>query len=112
MKRSTPIPDPFSARATLSVGDREYTYYRLDKSGLADLARAPMTVKVLMENVLRNAGRGVVREEEARALATWQPKAAIEAEVPFMPARVILQDLTGVPAVVVVVAVFVCVLGL
>ena len=62
MKRSTPIPDPFSARTTLSVGDRDYTYYRLDKSGLADLGRAPMTVKVLMENVLRNAARGVVRD--------------------------------------------------
>ena len=100
MSRSTPIPDPFSARAALSVGDRSYMYYRLDRSGLADLARAPMTVKILMENVLRNAGRGVVREQEARALATWRPKAAMEAEVPFMPARVLLQDFTGVPAVV------------
>jgi aconitate hydratase len=96
----THIPDPFSARATLSVGDRRYTYYRLDRSGLADLASAPMTVKVLLENVLRNAGRGVVREDEARALAGWRPAAAIEAEVPFMPARVLLQDFTGVPAVV------------
>jgi len=100
MKRSIPIPDPFSARATLSVGDRSYAYYRLDRSGLGDLARAPMTVKILMENVLRNAGRGVVREEEARALAAWKPRSAIEAEVPFMPARVLLQDFTGVPAVV------------
>ena len=100
MNRSTPIPDPFSARAALSVGDRNFTYYRLDRSGLGDLAHAPMTVKILMENVLRNAGRGVVREEEARALATWKPRAAIEAEVPFMPARVLLQDFTGVPAVV------------
>ena len=100
MKRSTPIPDPFSARTSLTIGDRAYIYYRLDKSGLADLARAPMTVKILMENVLRNAGRGVVREDEARALASWRPRASIEAEVPFMPARVLLQDFTGVPAVV------------
>ena len=100
MKRSTPIPDPFSARAELSAGDRRYSYYRLDRSGLGDLARAPMTVKILMENVLRNAGRGVVREEEARALASWQPRAAIEAEVAFLPARVLLQDFTGVPAIV------------
>ncbi|MEX2548255.1 MAG: aconitate hydratase AcnA [Chloroflexota bacterium] len=100
MNRPSPIPDPFSARAALNVGDRSYNYYRLDRSGLADLAHAPMTVKVLLENVLRNAGRGVVREEEARVLATWRPRAAIEAEVPFMPARVLLQDFTGVPAVV------------
>ncbi len=100
MKRTTPIPDPFFARAELSAGDRRYSYYRLDHSGLGDLARAPMTVKILMENVLRNAGRGVVREEEARALASWQPRAAIEAEVPFLPARVLLQDFTGVPAIV------------
>ena len=59
-----------------------------------------MTVKILLENVLRNAGRGVVREDEVRALAAWQPRAAIEAEIPFMPARVLLQDFTGVPAVV------------
>ena len=100
MNRQTPVPDPFSARASLTVGDREYTYYRLDRSGLADIGHAPMTVKILVENVLRNAGRGTVREEEARALASWKPKAAIEAEVPFMPARVLLQDFTGVPAVV------------
>ena len=79
MNSPTHIPDPFSARATLRVGDRTHTYYRLDRSGLADLAGAPMTVKVLLENVIRNAGRGVVREDEARALAGWQPKAAIEA---------------------------------
>ncbi len=100
MNRPAPLPDPFSARAALTVGDRTYAYYRLDRSGLADLANVPMTVKVLMENVLRNAGRGVVREDEARALASWKARAAIEAEIPFMPARVLLQDFTGVPAVV------------
>src|SRR5688572_8935642 len=98
MNRSTTVPDPFSARAKLQVGDRSLTYYRLDRSGLADLAKSPMTVKILMENALRNAGRGVVRDTEARALAAWQPNAAIEAEIPFMPARVLLQDLHGVPA--------------
>ncbi|HEY8134823.1 MAG TPA: aconitate hydratase AcnA [Candidatus Limnocylindrales bacterium] len=100
MTQSTPLPDPFSARAELRVGHRAYIYYRLDRSGLADLAAAPMTVKVLLENVIRNAGRGVVREEEARALAAWRPKLGSDAEVPFMPARVLMQDFTGVPAVV------------
>src|SRR5687768_10356204 len=100
MNRSTTVPDPFSARAKLQAGDRSLTYYRLDRSGLADLAKSPMTVKILMENALRNAGRGVVRDTEARALAAWQANAAIEADIPFMPARVLLQDFTGVPAVV------------
>jgi aconitate hydratase len=94
------LPDPFAARDKLRVGDRAYTYYRLDRSGAADLARLPMTVKVLLENTLRNAGRGAVREQECITLASWRPNAAIEAEIPFMPARVLLQDLTGVPAIV------------
>jgi aconitate hydratase len=101
MNRSTPIPDPLSARAWLSAGDVRIAYYRLDRvAGANDLARLPMTVKVLLENVVRNAGRGVVREEEISALAHWQPRSAAEAEIPFLPARVLMQDFTGVPAVV------------
>ena len=99
---TTPVntPDPFSARTRLRVGERDYTYYRLEQSGATDLARMPMTVKVLLENTLRNAGRGAVREHECVTLASWRPEAAIEAEIPFMPARVLMQDFTGVPAVV------------
>ncbi|HUG48237.1 MAG TPA: aconitate hydratase AcnA [Candidatus Limnocylindria bacterium] len=100
MNRSTSLPDPFSARAELRAGTRTFTYYRLDRAGMPDLARAPMTVKILLENVLRHAGRGVVRDEEVRALAAWRPAAAAEVEIPFSPARVLLQDFTGVPAVV------------
>src|SRR6187399_743083 len=95
------IPNPLSARAWLSFGDERVAYYRLDRlAGANDLARLPMTVKVLLENVVRNAGRGVVREEEVSALAHWQPRSAAEAEIPFLPARVLMQDFTGVPAVV------------
>jgi aconitate hydratase len=95
------LPDPFSARAELSVADRHLAYYRLDRVATAtDLGRLPMTVKVLLENVLRNAGRGVVTGQEVEALAGWRPGHAAEAEVPFLPARVLLQDFTGVPAVV------------
>ncbi|MGD0017841.1 MAG: aconitate hydratase AcnA [Candidatus Limnocylindrales bacterium] len=67
-----------------------------------DLGRLPVTVKILLENVLRHAGDGVVREADVAALAAWRPGAAAtsEVEIPFMPARVILQDFTGVPAVV------------
>ncbi|HEY7524180.1 MAG TPA: aconitase family protein, partial [Candidatus Limnocylindrales bacterium] len=94
-----PLPDPFGARA--SLGDGLPDYYRLSVLGdRLDLDLAPVTLRILLENVLRQAGRGIVRPEDAEALAAWQPGGAAEAEVPFMPARVILQDFTGVPAVV------------
>jgi aconitate hydratase len=93
-------PDPFSARSTLRVGGREVTVYRLENAGMPDLDATPMTVKILLENVLRNAGREAVTEQDIRTLATWRPGEPAEAEVPFLPARVLLQDFTGVPAVV------------
>jgi aconitate hydratase len=67
-----------------------------------DLERLPMTIKILLENVARNAGSGVVGADEVAALAAWRPgaSAAGETEIPFLPARVIMQDFTGVPAVV------------
>ncbi len=92
--------DPFGARSRFAAGDRSLTLYRLDRAGVADIGRLPLTVKVLLENLLRNAGDGVVAEADARALAGWRPGTGIDAELPFLPARVILQDFTGVPAVV------------
>jgi aconitate hydratase len=68
--------------------------------GGVDLGRAPMTLKILLENVLRHAGAGIVTEADVATLAAWQPGRPAEAEIPFMPGRVILQDFTGVPAVV------------
>ena len=97
---TTSQPDPFDAVARLSLRDGAATYYRLEAAGSSDLERLPMTVKVLLENVLRHAGGGIVGEAEVRALAGWAPGASNEAELPFLPARVILQDFTGVPAVV------------
>ena len=94
-------PDPFGARATLAR--RRSCRSRTTAStrpACADLDRVPFTVKVLLENVLRHAGGGIVTEDDVRTLAAWRPGGAGEAEVPFMPARVILQDFTGVPAVV------------
>jgi aconitate hydratase len=103
-----PIHDPFAARASLGPGLPDY--YRLASLealgsgpgiGLGtSLDRAPMTLKILLENVLRHAGQGVVSEDDVRTLAAWRPGAAAEAEVPFMPSRVLLQDFTGVPAIV------------
>ena len=98
---SRPIrPDPFDARTSLGPGLPDH--YRLD--ALAPLGfhaeRMPVTVKILLENVLRHAGGGIVGEDDVRTLAAWRPGSEEEAEIPFMPARVLLQDFTGVPAVV------------
>ena len=100
-----PVSNAFGARASLGAGLPDL--YRLDaltRAGLTpgvDPGRAPMTLKILLENALRHAGGGIVREEDVVTLAGWRPGAsAAEAEVPFMPSRVVLQDFTGVPAVV------------
>jgi aconitate hydratase len=75
--------------------------YRLAAIGdRIDLERAPVTLKILLENVLRHAGGGIVEASDVETLASWRAGVAAEAEVPFMPARVLLQDFTGVPAVV------------
>jgi aconitate hydratase len=89
--------DPFGARASLGPGLPDI--YRLDRApGL--LGNAPITLRILLENVLRHAGGGIVRGEDVETLASWRPGQAVEAEIPFMPARVVLQDFTGVPAIV------------
>ena len=102
MSSRPPSIDPGASRAVLRVGDREYAYHRLDAAGVADLARLPYTVKVLLENALRHAAANgsPVGAEDVRALAGWDPSAPGEYELPFMPGRVILQDFTGVPCVV------------
>jgi aconitate hydratase len=97
-------PNAFGARSSLGPGLPDlYRLSALARSGLAlgvDLGRAPVTLKILLENALRHAGGGIVREDDVAALAAWRPGGAGEAEVPFMPSRVVLQDFTGVPAVV------------
>ena len=101
MASRQPTIDPLGARATLQVGDDRYAYFRLDAVGdRLDVARAPVTLKILLENLLRHAGGGIVRGEDVETLAAWRPGATAEAEIPFMPSRVILQDFTGVPAIV------------
>ena len=97
-----PLIDPADARAVLRVGERSYAYHRLEAAGVPDLARLPYTVKVLLENALRHAAgdSGLVSAADVRALAAWDPGQPAEYELPFMPARVILQDFTGVPCVV------------
>jgi aconitate hydratase len=85
----------------LRAGGVDYGYYRLEAvADRIDLRTLPVTVKILLENLLRHAGRGVVTETDVETLLAWRPGVPAEAEIPFMPSRVILQDFTGVPAVV------------
>jgi aconitate hydratase len=97
--------DRLGVRASLGPGHPDFiSLPRLGGSfkPALDLERLPMTVKILLENVARNAGTGMVHDDEVAALAAWRPgaSAAGETEIPFLPARVIMQDFTGVPAVV------------
>src|SRR6266540_864444 len=91
----------FGASAGLDVAGRSYEIWRLDAlAGVTDVARLPFSLKILLENLLRNEDGSLVRAEDIEALARWDPAAEIDREVAFKPARVLLQDFTGVPAVV------------
>ena len=91
----------FDARSDLEVGGRSYEIYRLDAlQEKFDVARLPFSLKVLLENLLRNEDGVSVRSEDVEALASWDHNAEPSKEIAFMPARVVMQDFTGVPAVV------------
>jgi aconitate hydratase len=96
--------DTFGARSTLDTGFGRALFYRLDalrKGGLApSLDALPFSIRVLLEAVLRNVDGELVTDDDVRRLAAWSPTAPGAGELPFVPARVILQDFTGVPAVV------------
>jgi aconitate hydratase len=95
--------NPFGARDSLSLGKESATVYRLSelaRQGIAELDRLPFSIRILLENVLRFAGRGIATEDHVRAVAGWRPSGSAPGEIPFMPARVVLQDFTGVPCVV------------
>ena len=99
----TATPHPFGARTTIDLGTDSATIFRLEaleEAGITQLDRLPFSIRVLLENTLRHCGRGVVTEEHVTQLAAWTPATAGAGEVPFMPARVVLQDFTGVPCVV------------
>ena len=94
------MTDSFGARSTLAVGDNEFEIFRLDAVTEGHVKRLPYSLKILLENLLRHEdGRDVTRDD-ILALANWDAKAAPSTEISFTPARVILQDFTGVPAVV------------
>jgi aconitate hydratase len=91
----------FGARDTLDVGGRTFEIFRLDAlQQRFDVARLPFSLKILLENLLRNEGSGAVTAADVQALASWDASAEPSIEIAFTPARVLMQDFTGVPAVV------------
>ncbi len=96
-------PDPFQSRTTLATGGRSVVVHSVPtfaKGAGVNLDRLPFSIRVMLENALRHVGRGFVTEEHVRALGGWTPASAGSGEIPYMPARVVLQDFTGVPCVV------------
>ncbi|HSC46592.1 MAG TPA: aconitate hydratase AcnA, partial [Gammaproteobacteria bacterium] len=94
--------DSFGARSILAVGSRRYEIFRLDalaKEGV-DVTRLPFSLRILLENLLRTEDGQSVTAEDIRVLAKWAPRAVPDEEIAFTPARVLLQDFTGVPAIV------------
>ena len=92
----------FGTRETLKVDGREYDIFALDaleKKGVGAVSRLPFSLKVLLENLLRQEDGRFVKPAEIEALASWKPGTTVRTEIAFMPARVLLQDFTGVPAV-------------
>ncbi len=88
----------FGSRAALRVAGEQYEIYRLDAAGGSQAL--PFSLKILLENLLRNEDGVNITAEQVTALASWDPEREPDTEIQFTPARVILQDLTGVPAVV------------
>nr|WP_070961054.1 aconitate hydratase AcnA [Hyphomonas sp. Mor2] len=99
-----PSLDSFKARQTLTVNGKDYTYYSLDaaaENGLGDVSRLPASLKVLLENMLRNEDGTTVTKDDITAFKTWiENGGKVTHEIAYRPARVLMQDFTGVPAVV------------
>jgi len=97
------LPNPFGSLASLPAGGSGVYYYRLsalEEAGLGGISRLPFSLKVLLEALLRQVDGYAVTEEDAARLAGWAPLETSQSEIPFKPARVVLQDFTGVPSLV------------
>ena len=93
--------DPFGTRAELLPGVTYHRLAALDERGVGDISRLPVTLKILLENSVRNAAAPSVRDGDVEAIARWDGTvSATDRERAFLPARVLIQDFTGVPAVV------------
>lgn len=88
----------FGARNTLEVGDKSYQIYRLD--AVPNTEKLPYSLKVLAENLLRNEDGSNITKDHIEAIANWDPKAEPSIEIQYTPARVVMQDFTGVPCIV------------
>ncbi|HEX7884260.1 MAG TPA: aconitase family protein, partial [Afipia sp.] len=98
-----PSLDSFKCQKTLKVGAKTYVYYSLpaaEKNGLKGISKLPYSMKVLLENMLRNEDDRTVKKADIVAFAQWAKKKTLEHEIAVRPARVLMQDFTGVPAVV------------
>ncbi|MGL4262124.1 MAG: aconitate hydratase AcnA [Afipia sp.] len=98
-----PSLDSFKCQKTLKVGAKTYVYYSLpaaEKNGLKGISKLPYSMKVLLENMLRNEDDRTVKKADIVAFSKWASKKTLEHEIAFRPARVLMQDFTGVPAVV------------
>ncbi|MHB1025664.1 MAG: aconitase family protein, partial [Desulfobacteria bacterium] len=96
-------PDTFGTRSKKTVGGHAYGIFRLEaleKRRVGKVSRLPLSIKVLLENLLRHEDGVTVTADDIRALANWSPSAPSDREIAFRPARVLLQDFTGVPALV------------
>ena len=96
------MKDSFGTKGRLAVGSAQYEIFQLKKLAKqhASVERLPFSLKVLLENLLRHEDGRVVKAEHVQALINWNPTAAPDTEISFHPARVLLQDFTGVPSVV------------
>jgi len=95
--------NPFNSRRTLEVGGRSYVYFDLNalaEQGVGNVRSLPYSIRVLLEAMLRNVDGFVVTQDDVAGLASWNAREVNRVEMPFMPARVVLQDFTGVPCVV------------
>ncbi|HUO02783.1 MAG TPA: hypothetical protein VMU31_08395, partial [Rhizomicrobium sp.] len=104
MKKDTSShPDSFKCRRTLKAGSKTYVYFSLphaEKNGLKGISKLPFSMKVLLENLLRYEDGQTVTADDIRAVHAWLKTKTSDREIAFRPARVLMQDLTGVPAVV------------
>lgn len=94
--------EPFTVRTSLNVSGKDYDYYRLhglEEAGLGDISRLPFSIKVLLEAAVRQWDGKAITEEHIRQIAGWTTNRGNGKEIPFIPARIVLQDFTGVPVV-------------
>ena len=95
--------DPFGIRDTIETARGPVGLYRLEKleqQGLGAVSELPYSIRILLESVVRNCDGKLIQPEDVEKVARWNPESPANVEIPFCPARVVLQDFTGVPAVV------------